>query len=311
MPLLLIFLIFLPYTVHAENLSLDDALRATWTSCVGIDKEISELKTMAGISTAVTATGTASGIAATAVGAVKSKTDKEIDELIVELRQEYRNENNGNAYMPGLDEEIESFKTEFDKLWAEEAAIKSNEEFQKLDTKSEKLGNWRTGLLAGNTATNIAGAVISGTNMVDVNLQDQINTCVESVKTLRKSIIQAHINGQDTTEAEHIASVCGEFEYVDISAINKRAKGATVSSSIGAATGLAGVVTSAIANSDNVRQGLSQDDRKKNQNLNTSANALSIGTTAASIVATTFNATQIAAINKVATVSSECTKALQ
>ena len=311
MLLLLIFLIFLPYTAHAENLSLDDALRATWTSCVGIDKEISELKTMAGISTAVTATGTASGIAATAVGAVKSKTDKEIDELIVELRQEYRNENNGNAYMPGLDEEIESFKTEFDKLWAEEAAIKSNEEFQKLDKKSEKLGNWRTGLLAGNTATNIAGAVISGTNMVDVNLQDQINTCVESVKTLRKSIIQAHINGQDTAEAEHIASVCGEFEYVDISAINKRAKGATVSSSIGAATGLAGVVTSAIANSDNVRQGLSQDDRKKNQNLNTSANALSIGTTAASIVATTFNATQIAAINKVATVSSECTKVLQ
>lgn len=40
-------LILLP--ARADVLPLDDALRATYTACVGIDDELAELKKMAGI----------------------------------------------------------------------------------------------------------------------------------------------------------------------------------------------------------------------------------------------------------------------
>ena len=52
---LLVFSIcLLPGVVKADVLPLDDALRATYTACVGIDEELSDLKKMAGINTAVT-----------------------------------------------------------------------------------------------------------------------------------------------------------------------------------------------------------------------------------------------------------------
>ena len=36
-----------------DVLPLDDALRVTYTACVGIDEEVSDLKKMAGINTAI------------------------------------------------------------------------------------------------------------------------------------------------------------------------------------------------------------------------------------------------------------------
>ena len=50
---------------------------------------------------------------------------------------------------------------------------------------------------------------------------------------------------------------------------------------------------------------------KKEKDLNIAANVLSVGATAASISATVFNATQIAAIKKVAGVSEKCTGVLK
>ena len=59
-----VFLIFMPFTAMADILPLYDALRATYTACVGIDDELAGLKTMAGINTAVTGVGTATGVGA-------------------------------------------------------------------------------------------------------------------------------------------------------------------------------------------------------------------------------------------------------
>ncbi len=165
--------------------------------------------------------------------------------------------------------------------------------------------------MAGSTATNVAGAIIAGTNKVDADLQTQINNCISSVKTLQKSIIQARINGEDITEAQSIATACGEYEYVDISKINNRAKGAMISSTVGAATGLTGTIISATANTDKTRNDNTESGKQKEKNLNTAANTLAIGTTAASAMATVFNATQISAIKKVATVAEKCTGVLK
>ena len=51
----------------SDVLPLEDALRATYTACVGIDENLHDLKVLAGINTAVSSVGTAAGVGAVAV----------------------------------------------------------------------------------------------------------------------------------------------------------------------------------------------------------------------------------------------------
>ena len=76
-----LFFIIFPFVASANILPLDDALRATYTACVGIDDELSDLKTMAGINTAITSVGTAAGVGATVTGFVKQSKDNQAEEL--------------------------------------------------------------------------------------------------------------------------------------------------------------------------------------------------------------------------------------
>ena len=294
----------------ANILPLDDALRVTYTACVGIDDELADLKTMAGINTAITSVGTATGIGATVTGFVKQSKDnqaEELEKLIKELEELEK-----NAIYP-TDAEQLAFLAEFEQSY--DIAIKdidgAQAELDKLTKQSKKLGNWRTGLMAGATATNVAGAIIAGTNKVDSDLKTQIDNCIGSVKTLQNSIMQARLNGEDVSEAQSIASACGEYEYVDVSKINNRAKGAMISSTVGVATGLVGTITSATANSNKIRNAQGDAAQQKEKNLNTASNMLAGATTVASATATVFNATQISAIKKVAAVAEKCTGVLK
>lgn len=69
----------LPIVANAEVMPLNDALRATYSACVGIDDELADLKKMAGINTAVTGVGTGLGVGATVTGLVKASKDKEME----------------------------------------------------------------------------------------------------------------------------------------------------------------------------------------------------------------------------------------
>ena len=304
-----LFLMFLPFTAMADVLSLYDALRATYTACVGIEDELADLKKMAGINTAVTGVGTATGVGATATGLVKSSKDNKIEELEVKLEKLREIESN-NQDEENTANDFAAFSTEFDSSYSSiKQQLKDYQsEIDKLTEQSKKLGNWRTGLLAGSTVTNIAGAAIAGTNKVSVGLREQINTCISAVDSLQQSMMQARLNGADITEAQSIVDACGEYKYVDVSKIDNRAKGSMISSIVGATTGLAGTITSATANTrnDNTEEG-----RQKEKNLNTASNVLSGVTTAASATATVFNATQISAIKKVAEVAEKCTGVLK
>ena len=292
----------------ADMLPLYDALRATYIACVGIDDELSDLKVKAGINTAVTGVGTATSVGATVTGVVKASKDSKIEELEIKL-EKLREIESKNQEQESGDFDPEAFATEFESEYSSIAQqLKDYQsEIDKLTEQSKKLGNWRTGLLAGSTATNIAGAAISGTNKVSVGLKEQINSCISAVDSLQQSIIQARLNGEDITEAQSIIEACKEYEYVDLSKIDNRAKGAMISSVVGAGLGLAGTITSASANSKDVRDG----DSDKEKNLNTTANVLSGVTTAASATATGFNAAQISAIKKVAEVAEKCTGVLK
>lgn len=309
MRIITLFFMIFPFMASANVLPLDDALRATYTACVGIDDELSDLKTMAGINTAITSVGTAAGVGATVTGLVKADKDKQIEVKLEKLREiEQKNPDlqstdaEWDNFESGLTSELANAKIEVEKYQAE---------IEKLNKQSKKLGNWRTGLMAGATATNVAGAIIAGTNKVDADLQTQINNCISSVASLRNSMMQARINGEDVSEAETIASACGEYEYVDVSKINNRGRGAMISSTVGAATGLAGTITSATANSNKIRDAQGDAAQQKEKNLNTASNVLAGATTVASATATVFNATQISAIKKVAAVAEKCTGVLK
>lgn len=309
MRIITLFFMIFPFMASANVLPLDDALRATYTACVGIDDELADLKTMAGINTAITSVGTATGVGATVTGLVKANKDKQVEIKLEKLREiEQKNPDlqstnaEWNNFESGLTTELANAKIEVEKYQAE---------IEKLNKQSKKLGNWRTGLMAGATATNVAGAIIAGTNKVDTDLKTQIDDCIGSVKTLQNSIMQARINGEDVSEAESIASACGEYEYVDVSKINNRGRGAMISSTVGAATGLAGTITSATANSNKIRDAQGDAAQQKEKNLNTTANVLAGATTVASATTTVFNATQISAIKKVAAVAEKCTGVLK
>lgn len=295
-------------SLAADILSLDDALRATYTACVGIDEELTDLKKMAGINTAITGVGAATGVGAVAVGIKKEQVDKEIDELITKLRAAEK-----KRYETGAPELSNEEKQKILDAMDTVVAIAQDTELSQLQDKSKKLGNWRTGLLATGVATNVAGTIIAAKNKVDADLDTQINSCKESIANLRTSIMQARINGEDVVEAQSIASACGDFELVDISKINKRGKGAMISSGVGAATGLAGTITSAAANSNTLRSQKTDDGLRtdKEKNLNSASNVLAGASAAASATATVFNATQIKAIKQVAEVASKCTGVLK
>ncbi len=298
--------------IAAQQLSLDDSMRVAYIACVDIDDELSDLKRMAGINTAVTAVGTATGVGATVTGFVKQSKDNKIAELekiIAEIDKIQQRQSTGDLSDIDQDKFLSDFDAGYNTARANLKDYQS--ELDKLNTQSQKLGNWRTGLLAGGAAANAAGAIMAGKNRADADLQTRILWCRVAISVLRQNMMQARMDGLDVSQAQAIVTACGEYDYVDVSKINDRAMGAMISGAVGAATGLAGTVTSAMANTDKIRNDNSDRGKQKEKNLNTASNMLSIGTTAASATATVFNATQISAIKKVAAVAEKCTGVLK
>lgn len=293
------------FSASAQDVELDNALRETYMNCVGIDDALHDMKVKAGINTAVTGVGTGLGIGAVATGIAKAKVDANIE-------QKYKTMENwtygasAHTQVASGEDWLNEFKNSLN--------YKNNQqdpEIIRLTQKSKKLGNWRTGLMVGSTATNIAGAALAGTNKVEKSLEEQIDNCKSSVKNLKKEITRAKFDGMDVSEAKEIADICGEFEYVDSSKINTRATGGMTSSIVGASTGVVGTITSALANSNRIRNDDSESGQKKEKTLNTSANVLAAGATVASATATVFNAAQIKAIKDIAQVASACTGVLK
>jgi hypothetical protein len=315
------FLIFISILLinplYADD--FDIALNNARQNCSGISDELNHMKTMAGINTAVTGVGTLAGGGAIATGLVKVGVDKKAEAAEIKLTRLREIEAGGNFTESVPDNFMNDFSTYFEQnrntLAAEQKKLQ--DEKDDLTGKSKNLGNWRTGLMAGSTATNVAGAIIAGNNKVDKDLQTKINDCRSAVKILSNAKMQARMDGNTDTsklsKADNIVYECGKFDFVDVSKINNRAKGAMISSIAGAAAGAAGTVTSVIANADKTRNDNNADgsDSAKEKNLNTASNVLAIGTTAASAAATIFNATQIGAIKRASEVADKCDGVLQ
>ncbi len=294
-------------TAHAAT-DLKVAIENVRTNCAGISSELSDLKKMAGINTAVTGVGTIAGGVALGTGIAKENVDKEISELEKKLREKAKAEEN-KAILGLSTSTLEFWKNQLSILTGTENTIQGPD-LEKMVAKSKTLGHIRTAGLATSAVTNIAGVLIAQDNKVKGDLKDQVNACLASVKVLSNVRMQARMSGAadaDLKRAEEIVRACEEWSTVKLSDINSKATGATMSSGVGALTGMAGTVASAAANTEMVRIG----DEKKEKTYNTVANMMAGGTTIASGAATVFNALQIKAIKRAATVADQCEEALR
>ena len=304
----------------ADFSALDVSIQNVRAACNGLSGQMDELKRMAGINTAVTGVGTLASGGATVAGVVKANVDAQADE-IQDWLDRFKNQPTDTSGNPKIDMAVID-KEELMNMFASsgviavggadlsEIAAKKDELDQKTQ-QSKTLGNVRTGLLATGTVTNIAGAVIAGKNRTQGGLSEMINDCIDAVRALENAKMQAHVAGtvtaDDVARADKIIDACGGYKTVDLSVVDNRAKGATISSGIGAATGLIGTITSGVANSTQTRGG----DEVREKNLNTASNVLGGATTAASLTATIFNATQINAVKNLVQIADQCEGALR
>lgn len=307
-----LFLMVSGFGAYAVTLDLSTAIQNAKIACSGISDSMDDMKTKAGINTAVTSVGTVTGGVALGAGGAKAGVDDEqhaLEEKVKKLIDE-------KSKVPLEKLEIENeaeFEAEILRVIAGNYSEFRDDlkKINELEQKSKTLGNVRTGTLAVSTATNIAGTAIAATNKVSGDLKENINKCIESVKILSDAKLAAKVENTATESelatADKIINACRDYEQVDLRPINKRATSAAVSSGIGAGTGFVGTITSAVANKDKVRD----DEGKKEANLNTASNVMAGVTTAASATATIFNASQIAAIKKVVRVADICEGALK
>lgn len=300
-----LFLMNFSFDAYSVEFNLTVAIQNARDVCSGISDSMYDMKVKAGINTAVTAVGTVTGGVALGAGIAKAKVDDEISQEIQDMAKT----------------KIEQEHVVFDdraevERWLEEYLKNIPEpdktKIKPLSDKSKKLGDIRTGTLAVSAATNIAGTAIAATNKVGDDLEENIQKCIEAVKDLSNTKLAAKMEGiateSELVEADKIVNGCRDYDLVDLKPINKRALGAAVSSGIGIGTGVVGTITSAVANSDpNRYAGI----YKREHDLNITSNVMAGATTAASATATIFNATQIAAIKKVATVADACEEALK
>lgn len=299
---------------YATVYDLDVAMNNVRNACSGINSKMDHLKLMAGINTGIGAVGTVTGAVALGSGVAKAQKDKDIEDLKKQFTE----------ILPEKGEKVSKKEAEetlakLEKAWAayvKEAQNNSDkkknvDKLDKLEQESKTLGNVRTGMLAANTATSVAGAVISSQNKTTGSIKEAIDKCISATDDLRDSMMQARMDGRDTVVAKRIVDACSEYKTADLSKINKLATGSTVTSSIGAVAGGIGTITSAVANTDSTRNDNSAAGISKEKNLNTASNVLSGVTTATSAVSTVLNGVQIAAIKKVVSISEKCEKEIQ
>ena len=295
---------------YATVYDLDIAMNNVRAACSGINSKMDHLKLMAGINTGIGAVGTVTGAVALGTGIAKAQTDNAI-ESIQKMNEQFKATKPENASsQKDIDEAPENFKKILAK-YANNIKDIGDSTIKKAEQESKTLGNVRTGMLAANTATSVAGAVISSQNKATGSIKEAIDKCITATDDLRDSMMQARMDGRDTVATKRIVDACSEYKSADLSKINKLATGSTVTSSIGAVAGGVGMITSIAANTDSTRNDDSKDGKAKEKNLNTASNVLSGVTTATSAVSTVLNGVQIATIKKVVSISEKCEKEIQ
>ena len=310
--LIFIFILFTIMSMADEADVIKNAeqiYEATRITCSGISDEIGRIANISKINTGVTAVGTVASGGALAAGIAKSNEEKEIDRLIDEICA------NGGCTAEGVEAMTdEQFLLKVLQPMAQIA------ELQQRIEKSKKLGNWRTGLMAGTIGTNLASAIMSGLNTNQSDLIQHISACNEMIKSipdmemeLRKSGI-GPMHAPVVKQLSNIRTWCNQININDIEKIENRMKGVMGTSIAGTAIGVVGVGTSAAANSDkymDYKFSLTEEEKKKERALNTTANVMAGANIATGAVETGLNISLITLTKKLMDQANRCEEVLQ
>lgn len=291
---------------HADVIQdAQEALQVAGEICSGISEEIEEVSGSAKINTAVTSVGTVAGGAGVAVGLSKSKVDKEIAELEKQICDAGGCDAASVEKMSGADF--------FHKVMMPMAEVARRKELQE---KSKKLGNWRTGLLAGASVTHVASVVMSRINTSQSDLVQHVTACnsaIEYLTDVYQKMSNAGINPYEypiRNTVRDAIDACQVVNIEDIEKIEKRERWVFGSSAMGGAAAIAGTATSASANSAKVRQATGDKAEKKERNLNVATNVLAGVSTVGSGVATGFNISLLTLTNKLIKSAQLCEETL-
>ena len=289
----------------------EQVFEATKIVCSGISDEIGKVANISKANTAVTAVGTVAAGGALAAGIAKSNEEKEIETLIAQMCA------NGGCTAEGVNAmNDEQFLLQVLQPMAQIAELQ-----QKID-KSKKLGNWRTGLMAGTIGTNLASAIMSGLNINQSDLIQHITACNDMVKTVSnvgldlKAAGIGPMHSPVVKKLNNVKTWCAQIDTNDIEKIEKRMKGVMGTSIAGTAIGAVGVGTSAAANSDKYMDTASkvrliEEEKKKEHALNTTANVMAGANTVAGAVETGLNISLITLTKKLMEQANRCEEVLQ
>ena len=310
--MLFIFLCcFIPSISFGDDLTAraQQVFDATRIVCSGISDEISKVSNISKINTAVTGVGTVAAGGALVAGVKKSQEEEEIDKLVAQICEA------GGCTAEGVENmSNEDFFNNIIQPMAEIA------ELQKRLEKSKKLGNWRTGLMAGTIGTNVASAIISGVNRDQSELIQHIQACdaaIQSANDMSKQLKSEGITPMENPIVKKLSDVdtwCKSIDINDIEKIEKRMTGVMGTSIAGTAIGIVGVGTSAAANSDKYmdhKLTLSEADKKKEHALNTTANVMAGANTVAGAVETGLNISLITLTKRLMEQATRCEEVLK
>ena len=291
-------------------LGAEQIVEAARIACSGISDGIGRVANISKTNTAVAVVGTAAAGGALAAGIKKSREDEEIDRLVAEICAAGGCTPEGVAAMND-----EQFFISVIQPMAQIA------ELQKKLEKSKKLGNWRTGLMAGTIGTNLASAIMSGLNINQSDLVQQISVCNEIIKKIpdvKMSLQRSGIGPMHNPVVKKIDNIqtwCLAIDTNDIEKIEKRMKGVMGTSIAGAAIGVVGVGTSAAANSDKYmdvsnKLSLSEQDKQKERALNVTANVMAGANVATGAVETGLSISLITLTKRLMDQATRCESVL-
>ena len=310
MAYVLILLSLFPSFSWASNEKLiaeaEGLLAATAQICSGISDEISRVSNVSKANTAVTAVGTVAAGGALVAGIKKSQEEEEIDRLVEEICKA------GGCTAEGVESmSVEEFFNDVVQPMAEIA------ELQEHLKNSKTYGDWRTGLMAGTIGTNVASAIISGINKDQSELVQHVQACNQAVVSsanMYERLQKAGVNPAKNTVASKLGDVkvlCGNINVLDIEKVEKRMTGVMGTSVAGAVIGVAGTATSAVANSDKYtdeqkRLDLTEQERKRKDNLNATANIMAGANIATGLVETGLSTSLIFLTKKLMQQAKNC-----
>ena len=283
--------------------NLNTKISAVQESCSGIKKDFDTIFGLS-VGTAVSSgLGTLAAGSALAVGIVKAKEDEKIEKLeLIKSRTE------------SLSNDPEELKKQIAEILPQLNAdyVNIQKKINEATDKSKQLGHARTGLMAGATATS---AVSTGTSVGAVitadKLAQKIEKCNADLQALKIAKGKLEAEGGKSEQAENIIKNCTGYDKGNITALKNLATANAVLSGVGTATALTGTITSAIANTDKVRNDNSEKGKKKEKNLNLVSNVFAGITTGTSVASTGLSVAQITKAKKDSEMAEKCEGVLQ